>query len=549
MDTKSFLKGKSQTAYDFLGNHKKSTGYIFRIFAPNASTVDIIGDFNDWQGQRLRKYKTGIFSIRINDAKENDRYQYIITSENGQKTKKIDPFAEKINIEQNCSTVGSSEYKFKNKKIKNKPNNIYQVHLGSLLRNNEFTYEKIVEHCKANNFDYISFLPLAEYENYKSYGYKSFSLFAYSKRYGNIDDFKKFVDIAHKNDIGIIVELDIYEFDENSYCLFDFDGTNLYGYAYEDIKYNYYGGINFDPSKNSSRSYILSAINYWIREYNLDGLMLSNIENAIYWQGQAERGINEDWLELLEEIINLIHKKDSLALASFNGIYDLDLNFDYVYDLRFREVIRIMQKAPIERDKYKMIVQKLVTRDNSKKIIGFSYVDSYLDEASLAMKMYGNNKISQLKSLFTLLYSLDSIKMIFMGDEVADFKTFSVFDKVNLTIDNKEREEFNKFYNDLIKIFKTRFNTFDSKTKLLDIGGYSIYAFTREYKDKKLLILINITDLEYKIKSPYKLEEIINTDNLDYGGSGNINGILDKKEYIQIMPFGSAIFKIKEDEK
>ena len=136
-----------------------------------------------------------------------------------------------------------------------------------------------------------------------------------------------------------------------------------------------------------------------------------------------------------------------------------------------------------------------------------------------------------------------------MGDEVADFKTFSVFDKVNLTIDNKKREEFNKFYNDLIKIFKTRFNTFDSKTKLLDIGGYSIYAFTREYKDKKLLILINITDLEYKIKSPYKLEEIINTDDLDYGGSGNINGILDKKEYIKIMPFGSAIFKIKEDEK
>lgn len=545
MDTKSFLKGRSTNAYTFFGNHKKNQGYIFRVYAPNASKVEIIGDFNDWQGQNLRRYSSGVFSTTIKNAKENDRYQYKIYNQYGTEIKKIDPFARKISLDENCALVGNNEYRFKNKKVKAKIQNIYQVHLGSLLKDEEFSFDKLINHCKSNNFDWISFLPLAEYENYKSYGYKNLSLFAFSQRYGQSIKFKEFIDLAHKNNIGVIAELDIYEFDNNKFSLDNFDGSNIFGYDYEDIKYNYYGGVNFDPSKNISKSYLLSVINYWLNEFNLDGIMLANIENVIYWQGDKNRGLNENWILLLKDIIDLIHKNDAYVLASFNGVYDIDLKFDYIYDLSFREIIRIMQKAPFDRDNYKNIVQKLIMADNSNKILGFSYVDSYLDEASLAMKMYGEDKISQLKSLFTLLYSLNSSKILFMGDELADFETFSVFEPKNINSDNKQNQAFNKFYNDLVDLYKNELNLNLSNTKILDIDGYSIYAFIKEFDTKKYLVIINFTDIEYKIKSPFVIKEILNSENLDYGGNGNINGTTNKGDFINIMPFASAIFKIK----
>lgn len=550
MDTNKFLKGKSKSAHEFFGNHPKDGGYIFRVFAPNSYKVELIGDFNDWQGQGLRKYRTGVFSASIKDAKKGHRYQYKITTRDGETINKLDPYARAMSVKENCSLVGDNSYEFKNKKVYKDPKNIYQVHLGSLLKDEDFSFDMLIEHCLANNFDYISFLPVTEYVNYKSNGYKSSGLFAFTKRYGDAKDFKEFIDKAHANNIGILVEFDIYEIDESPYLFDNFDGRNLYTYDSLVIKYNFYGGLNIDPSKTTSRSYILSAVNYWLKEYNLDGLVFANIENAIYWQGQEDRGINQDWIDLLREIINIIHKNKSYALASFNGVYDLDLDFDYVYDLSFRKILRIMQKSPFERDNYKRDIQNLIIADNSKKVLGFSYVDAFLDEASLAMKMHGEDKIGQLKTLITFLYSLNSSKMIFMGDELASFKTFSVFDKTSLKTKSDENLTFNDFYKDLTSLYKKEkaLSSNESTTKLLDIGGYSIYAFIKALDDNKLLVIINLTDLEYKIPSPYKLEELINTEALTYKGSGNVNGILNKNDFIKIRPFGSAIFKIKEDE-
>ncbi|WP_394011455.1 GlgB N-terminal domain-containing protein [Anaerococcus cruorum] len=549
METKKFIDGQSKKAYEFFGNHPKDGGYIFRVFAPNAYKVELIGDFNDWQGQGLRKYRTGVFSANIKNAKKGDRYQYKITTREGEIIKKLDPYARAMSVKENCSLVGDDDYDFKNKKVNKDFKNIYQVHLGSLLKDETFSFDKLIDHCVANNFDCICLLPVTEYENYKSYGYKSTGLFAFAGRYGSKIDFKEFIDKAHAANIGVIVELDIYEFDENPYFLDNFDGTNLYTYDFSDIKYNFYGGLNFDPNKNASRSYILSVVNYWLTEFNLDGIALANIENVIYWQGQEYRGINQNWVELLEEIISFIHNNKAYAIANLNGTYNLDLSFDYVYDLSFRNILRIMQKSPFKRDKYKRDVQDLILADNSKKILGFSYVDDFLDEASLAMKMHGEYKLGQLKTLIIFLYSINASKMIFMGNELASFKTFSVFDKTILDTKSDENLSFNNFYKDLTSLCKSENVLFSEKstTKLLDIGGYSIYAFIKSYEKNKLLVIINLTDVEYKIPSPYKLEELINTESLAYQGSSNINGSINKNDFIKIRPFGSAIFKIKED--
>lgn len=185
MNTREYLEGKSLDGYKFFGPHKrKSNDYIFRVLAPGANNVFISGDFNDWDKTPLRKYSTGVFSVSISEAKDNDRYQYFIEDSEGKLYKKLDPYSKKINLDEEVSVLESTAYKFKYKKVSTKPKNIYQIHLGSLFRDKKDkkkVYEKIVEHLKENNFTHVQVMPISEYKNYKQMGYSSLGLFAFSE--------------------------------------------------------------------------------------------------------------------------------------------------------------------------------------------------------------------------------------------------------------------------------------------------------------------------------------------------------------------------------
>lgn len=552
MNTRDYLNGKSSDGYNFFGAHKRKTDdYIFRVLAPNAKNVYLSGDFNNWEKTPLRKYPTGVFSVTIENAKNKDRYHFIIEDENGNTYKKLDPYSRKISLDEGLSVIGDSNYKLKNKKVNKDIKNIYQIHLGALFRgvdDKKEVYKNIVDHVKENNFTHVQIMPISEYKNYKQMGYSSMGLFAFSERYGDIDDFKYFIDLLHKEKIGVILELDISEFDPDFLYLDNFDGTNLYNYDYENIKYNYYGSINFDPSKNLTKSYLFSLVNYYLKELRVDGIFFSSVENMIYWQGDKNRGVNESWQELIKEINQLIKANKSYSLAGFNGVFeDFELGFDYVFDSEFRQIVEVFQKEPINRAAYQKYIRNLITNANNKKIFGFSYVDSILNEANLAMKMYSDDKkIDQLKTLFTFLMTLKSSKLIFMGDELADLRTFSIYNNFNFK--DSDKVEFNLYYKDLACLFlkSKAFSEDDSEINLFDVDGYSIYAYERIYKNEKYLVLVNFTDIEYKIRSPYDLEEVLNTNDLKYKGTGNINGKVERNEEVHIEAFGSAIFKIKK---
>ena len=552
MNTRDYLNGKSSDGYNFFGAHKrKSNDYIFRLLAPNVKNVYLSGDFNNWEKTPLRKYSTGVFSATSDQAKNNDRYHFIIEDKDGKTNKKLDPYSRKISLDEGLSIIGDSNYKLKYKKVNKDIKNIYQIHLGALFRgvdDKKEVYKNIIDHVKENNFTHVQIMPVSEYKNYKQMGYSSMGLFAFSERYGDIDDFKYFIDLLHKEKIGVILELDISEFDPDFLYLDNFDGTNLYNYDYENIKYNYYGSINFDPSKNLTKSYLLSLVNYYLKELRVDGVFFSSVENMIYWQGDKNRGLNEPWLELIKEINQLIKANKVYSLAGFNGSYeDFDLGYDLVFDSEFRQMVEVFQKEPMNRAAYQKYIRNLITNANDQKIFGFSYVDSILNEANLAMKMYSDDrKIDQLKTLFTFLMTIKSSKFIFMGDELADLRTFSIYNNFNFK--DNDKVEFNLYYKDLTCLFlkSKAFSEDDSEITLFDVDGYSIYAYERIYKNEKYLILVNFTDIEYKIRSPYDLEEVLNTNDLKYKGTGNINGKVERNEEVHIEAFGSAIFKIKK---
>lgn len=551
MNTRDYLEAKSFDGYKFFGAHKKAKGYIFRLLASEASEVYIIGDFNNWQRQAMRRYPTGVFSISIEEAKAGHRYQYIIKNSD-EEFKKIDPYSKMIDYKEKSSVIVEDEYKFKAKEKKLTSQNILQAHLGSLFKDKEKTsdeiFESIINHCRDNNYTSVLLMPINEYQNYKSMGYSALSLFSYSERYGTSLDFKKFVDKAHKNNIQVLLEFDIGGFDPDETGLIKFDGSNVYNYDYEDILYNYYGSVNYDLSKNLTKSYIQSALAYWANEYKLDGLLFPSIENSLYWQGDKSRGINKDSLSFVENLISYLKAKGLLAMASFNGIYDFDLAFDMVFDSRSKTLINMLKDQPIKRDYYKNFINDIIINDKTDRILGFLYVDSYQNEANLAMKMYSEDKkFEQEKVLFTFLYSLKSPKLLFMGDDCGDLRTFSVYNKFSFDSYDDNLEHINKYYKAISKIFmkEKALNSKDSLTQYLDIGGFSLYAYKRIYKNEELLVIINFTDIDYEIRSDYSLEEIINTESLEYKGSANVNGLVNVGEMINIKGFSAAIFKIK----
>lgn len=549
MNTRDYLKGKSFDGYKFFGAHKKDKGYIFRLLAAGADKAYLIGDFNDWQRQAMRKYSTGVFSLSIDKAKPGDRYQFVLVRGDDE-FKKIDPYSRVISYEDKSSIIVDDSYKFTNKKINTLPKNILQVYLGSLFKNKKNAnqiFKDLLDHAKANSYTSILLMPINEYQNYKSLGYSSMNLFSYSLRYGDIKDFKNFIDLAHKNGIQVIAEMDISEFDPDSYGLINFDGSASYNYDYEDICYNYFGQVNYDISKDITKSYIKSAVDYYIKEYKLDGIYFSSIENSIYWQGDEYRGVNKEWVNFIKEINFYIKSSNSLALASFNGKYDMDLNFSYVYDTRSKSLVNMMKDPPFKRDSYKHYINDMIEANNGENILGFSYVDSYQNEANLAMKIYSTSeKFEQMKTLLFFLYTLDSPKVLFMGDDRGDLRTFSAYNSFDFKNIERKIEGLEAFYKDLAKLFVEDKNLGNNpiKIQVLDTEGYSLYAYKRIYKKASYLIIVNFTDIDYQIPSPYKLEEIFNTESLSYGGSGNINGRVLRKEIINIEAYSAAVFKI-----
>ncbi|WP_049690890.1 GlgB N-terminal domain-containing protein [Anaerococcus jeddahensis] len=532
MDTRKYLDGESFDGFKFFGNHKKSkNSYIFRTLGPNAKNIYIVGDFNGWKEEKLRKYSTGVFSKTINNVKEYDKYLYVIEDKNGKKSYKLDPFSKLTDEKYENSLVFDKAFEFSYKIKENKNLNIYEINFRNFdgkIFSNEKSIDKFIFYVKENNFTHVKLMDVFTYS------------FSYNEKLLNLEKLKLFIDICHKNDIGIIMDLDISSFYPSEKYLLRFDNSNMYNYDYDDILYNYDGRINLDPSKKIVKSFILSFISYLFDEFKLDGISFINLENLIFCQGDKSRGFNHNWLDLIKIINTHIKNLNKLSLGFYNSIWnddiDFNLGFSYIYDRTMAKIIKIMQNFPYKRYNYSNIVKNLIETDFKKFILGFNYYDSLGEGASLAMKMHSDEKkYDQLKSLFLLTYTLNSKKILFMEDEIGSLETYSFDKKIDFKAKNQNEKDFNKFYKKISKFLfdNKEFYEENSKTQILDIEGYSLFAFKRKSKNFEYLIIINLTDLEYKIKYLDKTKTVLTS----------FDENLKNKNIIPA--FGSGIYRIK----
>lgn len=555
----NYLAGHSSMGADIWGAHKDTDGkYVFRVLAPNADEVYIKGDFTSWENTRMTKNtKYGYFFIKL-DAKPGDYYKYIVVHE-GNWVEKTDPFARAMDKEGDfASIITDDSYDFSDEEFikqrdKNfdKPLNIYEIHIGSWLRYNDKVnfldiVDKLVAYVKEMNYTHVEIMPITEYPYYPSWGYQSSGFFATSSRFGSPVDLKKFVDILHQNGIGVILDMVAVHFASDYFGLDHFDGTGMYESIYPDLKYSEWGSNNFDYSKGHVRSFMKSAMTYWLENFHFDGIRIDAVSYMIHYNGNKNRGVHKDNIEFIKDLNKTIHEaflnvmliaEDSSDFPQVTGkVEDGGLGFDYKWDLGWmNDTLRYFKTDSINRiDHQANINFSMFYFYNERFILPLSHDEVVHMKGAMINKMAGSyeEKFKQLKLLYTYQMTHPGKKLNFMGNEIATFDEWNEHESINWDIlkfpthDDIHRyvKDLNSLYLESPAFFEKDYEEEGFAWKVVDDNINSVFAYERKANDERYLVVLNMTNT-YKgaFEIPYdedlEFVEVLDSLSETYGGS------------------------------
>ena len=587
----SYLNGDSKLGHKIFGSIKKDDGYVFRLYAPKADRVLIKGDFSNWQEIPMFKNEKYGYFYKFIKAKEGDYYKYVIESQ-GSRFEKFDPYGKYFDMSPEFATkiidtsYDFSDEKWMEKREKNldKPVNIYEIHLGSWLRYNSMPnildiVDKLISYVKDMGYTHIELMPITEHPYYPSWGYQVSGFFAMSSRYGSIKDLQKFVDICHQNDIGVIFDFVIVHFAEDYYALKYFDGTSLYESDYKDLQYSEWGSLNFDYSKGHVRSFMKSAINFWIENCHFDGIRIDAVSNMIYYDGNKNRGVNPNNIKFLKELNRDLSKDypNFMKIAEDSSSYEFvteknsqdSLGFDYKWDLGWmNDTCKYFEVDSINRHIYQGKINFSMFyfyRENF--LLPLSHDEVVHLKKPMINKMNGfyEDRFKQLKLLNTYQMTHPGKKLNFMGNEFATFDEWNENESLNWDILKFPiHSDFKNFVKDLNYLYKDNpsfyKNDFDEKGflwKVVDDNINSVFAYERLADDKRFLVVLNMTNT-YKKSYPIFYDENlifvekINSLSEKYGGDKykRENIKINKGENLELglWEYEAVVFEIKENE-
>lgn len=587
----SYLNGNSKEGHKIFGAIKKDDGYLFRLFAPRADMVYIKGDFSNWQEIPMFKNEKYGYFYKFIKAKIGDYYKYVIES-NGMKFEKFDPYGNFFDESPEFATkiidtfYDFSDEKWMEKREKNldKPVNIYEIHPGSWLRYNSMPnfldiVDKLISYVKDMGYTHIEFMPITEHPYYPSWGYQVSGFFASSSRYGSINDLQKFVDLCHQNDIGVILDFVIVHFAEDYYALKYFDGHSLYESDYKDLQYSEWGSLNFDYSKGHVRSFMKSAINFWIEKCHFDGIRIDAVSNMIFYDGNKDRGENPNNIKFLKELNRDLSNDypNFMKIAEDSSSYEFvteknsqdSLGFDYKWDLGWmNDTCKYFEVDSINRHMYQGKINFSMFyfyRENF--LLPLSHDEVVHLKKPMINKMNGfyEDRFKQLKLLNTYQMTHPGKKLNFMGNEFATFDEWNENESLNWDILKfPMHSDFKNFVKDLNYLYKDNpsfyKNDFDEKGflwKVVDDNINSVFAYERLVDDKRFLVVLNMTNT-YKKSYPIFYDENlifvekINSLSEKYGGDKykreNIKINKGENLELELWEYEAVVFEIKENE-
>ena len=595
-DLHYFNEGRLFKMGDRLGSHilAGDAGVHFAVWAPNAQSVSVIGDFNHWS--RTEHYLhpvggSGVWAGIVREAKARDCYKYHIVSTNGYAVDKADPLAVCTETPPRTgSIIWDLSFEWQDKKWMesratrqaiDKPMSIYEVHIGSWKRKVEdhdrpLSYDELatelVAYVSEMGFTHVEFMPVMEYPFGGSWGYQSTGYFAPTRRYGDPQAFMYLIDRLHQAGIGVILDWVPSHFPSDEHGLAYFDGTHLYEHS--DPRQGYHPDWNsyiFNTGRNEVRSFLISSAMFWLEKYHIDALRVDAVASMLYLDYSRKEG---QWIPNIYggrenlETLNFLRQLNEAAYGGMPGVqmiaeestawpgvskptYLGGLGFGYKWDMGWmHDTLRYFETDPIYRQYHQNdLTFRAIYAFTENYVLSLSHDEVVHGKGSLINKMAGDEwqKFANLRALFTYMYAQPGKKLMFMGCEIAQWHEWNHEASLDWHLLNSSSHAgIKKIVRDLNMLYRNEpalqldcdphgFEWVDASD-----NGHSVLSFLRQSADGKELILcaFNLTPLplsNYQIGVPMAgyWQEIFNSDASEYGGAGVGNS---KNSMIETAP-------------
>jgi len=487
MEQYLFHRGEYRQAYEYFGAHPTRSSTVFRIWAPSAKSVAVVGDFNDWTAREEdychKLTNEGIWEVEIKKIKKSNLYKYQIETSWGEKILKSDPYAFYSELRPQTASIvnGKPKFRWADKRWLNnreigyaKPINIYEVHLGSWKKKEDGTYynykeiaELLVEYMLEMNYTHIEIMPIIEYPFDGSWGYQGTGYYSVTSRYGTPDDFMYFVNYFHKNNLGVILDWVPGHFCKDSHGLYRFDGSACYEYEDPSLGENEWGSANFNVSRNEVRSFLLSNLYFWIKEFHIDGIRMDAVSNMLYYKdGLSE---NKRSVEFLQYLNQSLHEEypDVMLIAEDSSAWPLvtkyqadgGLGFDFKWNMGWmNDTLKYMEQDPFFRKSHHgKLTFSFMYAFSENFILPLSHDEIVHGKNSILNKMpgYYEDKLAHVKNLYSYQMAHPGKKLNFMGNEFVQGLEWRYYEQLEwqLLKDNKGSQDIQKYVKALNKLY------------------------------------------------------------------------------------------------
>lgn len=563
MNLDDYYNGNEWYAYKYFGAHVTEDGVQFRVYAPHAVRVTLIGEFNQWHESEMNvEGRGGIYSLKVKNAKPSHMYKYRIYNRDGSATDKADPYGFLMELRP-CSAsivVDENNYKFEDAlwmnirdKMYNKPMNIYEIHFGSWKAKGNRWYrydelgDELIPYLKDMGYTHVELMPINEHPHDGSWGYQSTGFFAPTSRYGTPEGLKKFIDQCHQAGIGVLLDFVLVHFAVDDYGLKYFDGSPLYELPFDDVERSEWGSYNFAHGKGEVASFLKSCGNYWLSEFHFDGLRIDAVSNIIYWGGDVSRGVNKEALAFVQsfnEGLHNLHPKavliaeDSTSFLKVTAPVQYEgLGFDYKWDLGFmHDTFDFFKRNPEERrSHYEDLLFSMHYFYNELYLLAYSHDENVHGKKTILDKMHGDyeEKFANARALYVYMMTHPGKKLHFMGNEIGQFREWGEYRPQDFDVLEQYpmHQKFKRFFRDLNHIYNYHPALYDGEYDsacfryiVNDRPEDLVYAYERCAGGERIFVVLNLSEQHYVnyrilLQGNHQLEELMNTDREIYGGT------------------------------